>query len=192
MGRHKTISDEDVLRIARDVFLHHGHTASTRQVAEAAGISEAVLYQRFGSKDQLFFTAMHTAGPDLDRLLGPPDPPGDARAYLQAVAARLSDYFAGAIPLALRVMTHPSFDPAEFFQSHPRNHGSLRDGLSERIAALVRRERMAAVPAPAAAQLVVSLAHDDALALVLAHGARRPGARSLREMIDVLWQGLGR
>ena len=35
MGRHKTIADADVLRIARDVFTHHGHTATTRQVAEA-------------------------------------------------------------------------------------------------------------------------------------------------------------
>lgn len=192
MGRHKTISDEDVLRIARDVFTHHGHTATTRQVADAAGISEAVLYQRFGSKDHLFFAAMHSAGPDVDQLLGPADPQDDARAYLQEVVARLSDFFAGAIPLALRVMTHPGFDPAEFFQTMPRNHGALRDGLAERIAALIRRKRLAVVPPVAAAQLLVSLAHDHALALVLAHGSPRPGMRSLAEILDVLWQGLGR
>ncbi len=191
MGRHKTISDEEVLRIAREVFLHHGHTATTRQVGEAAGISEAVLYQRFGSKDQLFFRAMHGAGPDVEKLLGPADPPADARAYLQAVAARLSDYFTEAIPPALRVMTHPSFDPAEFFKTQPRNHGALRDGLADRMAVLIRREQMAAVPTVATAQLIVSLAHDWALTQVLAHGAPRTGVRSLREMIDVLWLGLG-
>jgi AcrR family transcriptional regulator len=191
MGRHKTISDDDVLRVARTVFTHHGHTATTRQVAEAAGVSEAVLYQRFGNKDHLFFAAMHPAGPDVDRLLGPVDPPDDARAYLQSVLTRLADFFAEAIPLALRLMTHPSFDPAEFFQSMPRNHSVLRDGLAERIGNLVRRKRLAPVAAPAAAQLVVSLAHDWALAAVLAHGAPRSGTRSLREMVDVLWRGLG-
>ena len=38
MGRPKTISDDAVLRIARDVFRAHGHTATTREVAQAVGI----------------------------------------------------------------------------------------------------------------------------------------------------------
>ena len=58
MGRQKTISDEQVLRVARDLFRDKGHTATTREIAQAAGISEAILYQRFGSKDDLFFAAM--------------------------------------------------------------------------------------------------------------------------------------
>jgi AcrR family transcriptional regulator len=192
MGRHKTISDDDVLRIARDVFTEHGHTASTRQVAEAAGISEAVLYQRFGNKDHLFFAAMHAAGPDIDRLLGPPVPPDDAREYLQGVAHRLTKYFAEVIPLALRVMTHPSFDPARIFQAHPRPHAVVSDALAERITALIHRKRMAIVPARATAQLIVSVAHDDALTSVLAQQSPRRDARPLRELIDVLWQGLAK
>src|SRR5438046_8203043 len=106
MGRHKTISDDEVLRVARDVFREHGHTASTRVIAEAAGISEAVLYQRFGSKNELFFAAMRPGGPDLAELLGPPEPPEDARAYLQATVVRMGRHFARVLPLALQVMMH--------------------------------------------------------------------------------------
>src|SRR5262245_16500057 len=120
MGRYKTISDADVLRIARDTFRAHGHVASTRQVAEAAGISEAVLYQRFGSKDQLFFEAMHPTGPDVEQLLGPPEPPDDARAYLRTVVIRVGKYFAEVIPLALHMMMHPSFDHATLSRVQPR------------------------------------------------------------------------
>ncbi|EKE96356.1 helix-turn-helix transcriptional regulator [Tolypothrix sp. LEGE 11397] len=32
--------------------------ASTRDIAKKAGISEAVIYQRFGTKEDLFFAAM--------------------------------------------------------------------------------------------------------------------------------------
>src|SRR6516162_10062208 len=110
MGRHKTISDQEVLRVARDVFRTQGHTATTRAIAEAASISEAVLYQRFGSKDDLFFASMHPSGPDVEDLLGPSDPPGDARAYLRRAVVRSGQYFATVIPLALRLMSHPSFD----------------------------------------------------------------------------------
>src|SRR5712691_8039416 len=103
MGRHKTISDDDVLGIARELFGAQGHTATTRAIAEAAGISEAVLYQRFGSKDDLFFAAMHPRGPDIDELLGPSDPPEDAHTYLRTVVVRLGKFFGDVIPLALRV-----------------------------------------------------------------------------------------
>src|SRR5436305_12212817 len=110
MGRHKTISDDEVLRVARGVFRARGHTATTREIALAVGISEAVLYQRFGSKDHLFFAAMRPRGPDLEQLLGPADPPEDALTFLHAVVVRLAEHFAQVIPLALQVLMHPSSD----------------------------------------------------------------------------------
>src|ERR1700722_11028323 len=119
MGRPKTISDDAVLRIARGVFREHGHTATTREIAQAVGISEPILYRRFGSKDALFFAAMHAQGPEIDELLGPDDPAGDAREYLLTVLHRLAAYFAEVIPLALRVMTHPSFNPESLSRSVP-------------------------------------------------------------------------
>src|SRR5215468_3810223 len=93
MGRQKTITDDEVLRIARTIFREQGHTATTREIAQAAGISEAVLYQRFGSKDELFFAAMRPQGPDIEPLLGPEDPREDALTYLHAVVVRLGEYF---------------------------------------------------------------------------------------------------
>src|SRR5712691_4215965 len=136
MGRHKTISDDDVLGIARELFGARGHGATTRQIGEAAGISEGVLYQRFGSKDDLFFAAMHPRGPDIEKLLGPRDPLDDAHAYLRAVVIRIGRYFAGVIPLALRVMTHPSFDPGALARAQPNAAAVLQEGLAERLAVL--------------------------------------------------------
>jgi AcrR family transcriptional regulator len=191
MGRHKTISDDDVLRVARDVFRERGHTATTREIAEVAGVSEAVLYQRFGSKNDLFHAAMRPRGPDIEALLGPKDPPPDAHEYLCTVVVRLGRHFAEVIPLALRVMTHPSFDPGSLARAQPTGAAVLREGLVERLASLARRKRIVARRAAAAARLLVSLAHDWALSGVLSPGggaARRE--RELKEMIDVVWEGL--
>jgi AcrR family transcriptional regulator len=190
MGRRKTISDDDVLRVARGLFRARGHSATTREVAEAAGVSEAVLYQRFGSKDDLFFAAMHAGGPDVDELLGPDEPPDDAHAYLRATVVRLGRYFAEVIPLALRVMTHPSFDPARFGRMNPGGPPALRDGLAQRLASLARRRRMATRDAAAAARLLVSLAHDWALGVAMSHGDAAGRERVLKEMVDVVWEGL--
>jgi AcrR family transcriptional regulator len=190
MGRHKTISDEAVLRVARAVFLKQGHTATTREIAEAAGISEAVLYQRFGSKDDLFFAAMRPGGLDIKALLGPEDPPDDAHRYLYTVIVRLGKYFADLIPLALRVMTHPSFDAATFARSQPMASAVLQEHLAERLASLARRGRIVTASETVTARLLVSLAHDWALGNVLQRGTAAPRLRELKDMVDVVWEGL--
>jgi AcrR family transcriptional regulator len=190
MGRPKTITDDAILRIARDIFRRHGHTATTRQVANAAGISEAVLYQRFGTKDALFFAALHPRGPDIEELLGPDDPPDDAHEYLRTVVRRLGEYFAEVIPLALREMMHPSFDPASLSRTTPGGGAELREGLARRIASLARRKRLAAPDEIVVARLLRSLAHDWALGVSFAHGTVAARDRRLEEFVGVLWEGL--
>jgi AcrR family transcriptional regulator len=190
MGRHKTISDDEVLRVARGLFREKGHTATTREVADAAGISEAILYQRFGSKNELFFAAMHPTAPDVEEVLGPKDPPDDARKYLHTVVVRAGNYFAGVIPLALHVMTHPSFDRTLLAKARHAGPGVLRDGLAERLGSLARRQRIVTGSEAATARLLVSLAHDWALSNVFRHDGAAPRTRELTDMVDVVWSGL--
>jgi AcrR family transcriptional regulator len=190
MSRPKTISDDDVLRIACDIFRVQGHTATTREIALAAGISEAILYQRFGSKDALFFAAMHARGPDIERLLGPEDPAGDAHKYLCTVLRRLGEYFAEVIPLALRVMTHPAFDPVSLSRTTPGGPAELREALAKRLASLARRKQIRVSDANVLARLLLSLAHDWALQIALSHGSVASNSRRLEDYVDILWAGL--
>lgn len=190
MGRQKTISDEEVLRIARDLFRARGHSVTTRQIAEAAGISEAVLYQRFANKEELFFAAMHPREPDIEELLGPEDPPQDAHAYLRTVVMRIGKCFADIIPLALRVMTHPSFEPGALPRHRPTAAALLQAGLTTRLTSLKRRKLLATHSEAVTARLLVSLAHDWALSGVLSPGNPAQRERELRAMMDVVWEGL--
>jgi AcrR family transcriptional regulator len=190
MGRPKTISDDEVLRIACSAFREHGHTVTTREIAQAAGISEAILYQRFGSKDALFFAAMHARGPDIEHLLGPENPADDAQKYLRTVVRRLGEYFSEVIPLALRVIMHPSFDPASLSRTTPGGPPALREALVKRLGSLGRRKRLKVRDEAVLARLLLSLAHDWALEITLAHGTVAPNDRRLEDFVDVLWEGL--
>lgn len=195
MGRHKTISDSDLLEVARRVFRSQGHSASTRQIAEQAGISEAILYQRFGSKDELFFAAMAASEPDVDAILGPMPPPDDGRALLCDVIVRLTDYFGEVLPLALRILTHPSFDRDALVRAHG-TVAKLQAGLALRLKWMAEHHRVRPSAVEPTAQIVVGIAHDAALAHAMSSTASAPVAnrapkrsKQLEAIVDVIWEG---
>ena len=191
MGRPKTISDDEVLRIARDIFREHGHTATTRRGRErrrdlGGGPLSALRHQG----RPLLRRDARRGGPTSRSCSDPHDPPDDAREYLRTVLRRLGEYFAEVIPLALRVMMHPSFDPASLSRTMPGGPDELREGLARRIASLARRKRLAAPDEAVVARLLLSLAHDWALGVSFAHGTVAAGDRRLEEFVGVLWEGL--
>lgn len=57
MARPRTISDEDLIEAAREVFLERGAHGTTAEVAAKAGVSEGTIFKRFGSKEKLFGAA---------------------------------------------------------------------------------------------------------------------------------------
>ncbi len=69
------IHDDEILEVARAVFLESGADATTASVAARAGVSEALVFKRFGTKERLFELAMTGARPgwvsELDDVSGP-------------------------------------------------------------------------------------------------------------------------
>jgi len=58
MARPRSVSDEQILKEARDLFIKEGHTAPMQALARRLGVSHAALFQRFGSKRALLIEAM--------------------------------------------------------------------------------------------------------------------------------------
>lgn len=191
MGRKKTISDDEVLAVARGIFGRRGHTASTREIARAAGVSEAVLYQRFETKEKLFLAAMAPQPLDIRQIFGPVEPSGDPRIWVHRVVERMSGYFAEILPLAIQVMLHPSFDVS---RGGPTEAASTTDRfeaeLATRLRGLEGNRKIAAGAEGAAARLLVSLAHDWALRSFLRCCDVNSDRRRLAAMVGIAWKGL--
>ena len=190
MGRARTVEDEDILKAARLAFVDRGQLATTREIADAAGISQAVLYQRFGSKDDLFFTAMAPPPPDLDGLLG--DPPGSAdetEAYLADVAERLYRYFETVAPLFVQLATHTAFDADHLADAHqPMMEAGLVESLGARLGGLADRGFIRKGDGSAMARLLISVVHGEALSAALLKTP--PDGKRRRETIRLIWRGL--
>lgn len=69
MGRRKTIPDDELLAAARQAFIEEGIGISTRAIAKRAGISEGVLFQRFGTKIDMLFKAMVPPPLEVEALI---------------------------------------------------------------------------------------------------------------------------
>jgi AcrR family transcriptional regulator len=191
MTRPRTISDQELLAAARKVFRVAGRTASTRVIAREAGISEGVLYQRFGSKEELFFAAMAPGEPDLEALLGPEPPDEEAPDFLKNAIVRMAKYFGEVIPLAIQILAFPS--------THHAGMQRARSGLLEVRRALAARlewfeSRGLIRPSTArrTAQLLMSLAHDWAVGHAGLHPASGHELADLEEMAEIVWKGIGR
>src|SRR5258708_3324392 len=60
MARTATITHEQILAAAREVFLEKGIRATVAEVAERAGIAGGSIFKRFKTKEDLFCAAMQT------------------------------------------------------------------------------------------------------------------------------------
>jgi AcrR family transcriptional regulator len=190
MGRNKTISDAELLDAARRVFVAEGFAASTKSIARQAGVSEGVLFQRFATKEELFFAAMIPPPADLNRLLHHPQVEG--RSLLKEITLAMTDYFRATLPVWIPLMSHRSFRFEEFAQRHPDSPMlTLRRELVAFMMEEKRAGRIGAVDPGAAALLVWSTAHTIAFFEHMgAHGGHIP-PQLIGAAVDCLWAGMG-
>ena len=190
MGRPRTISNEDMLAAARDVFLKHGVFGSTKEIAKVAGVSEAALFKRYSTKAQLFMAAMAPPIPGIAAIVARAASMRSARTGLHALSIEVLDYFRIAIPMVLPLVSHPTFanDATRNFDSSPAL--DLVRAIAEHLRDERARKRLRVDDPRAAAALLVAALHSIALFELMGfHDGAMPKA-GVRSLVDALWHGL--
>lgn len=119
MGRHKRIEDEVLLARVREIVVREGISVSSRELAQEIGISSSVLFQRFGSKEELLFAALIPPAPSIASLVGNSEHHGDALAHLEQIVWEMFVYFRTFVPVLMPLASHSSFQYESFRQRHP-------------------------------------------------------------------------
>ena len=190
MPRPRTISDDDILAVARTFFLKDGIMASTRAIAAEAGISEAVLFQRFGTKERLFFAAMVPGAAKLDEVFDAEPGRGEVRANVERSLLKLIDYFREVMPVFLKLVSHPAFDLTEFMKGHEMPAMQIGGRLTDYLAGEAVLGRVRGDHVRATAALLVNAVHNYALMECLgAHPADR-APHAVAGAVAALWDGL--
>jgi AcrR family transcriptional regulator len=191
MGRRKRVADEDLLAVAREVFVEKGIAVSTREIARRAGISEAVIYQRHPTKAHLFFAAMVPPALNVEDLLTAPAHDLSVVEQLEGIALGMMRYFREVVPILLQLVTHPEFDVEEFAQRHPDSpFGRMHVGLIQYLESQRARGRIVAEHVePAALTLFAALHSLAVLERLGVHGGTFDDD-VIRAMVRSLWTGL--
>jgi AcrR family transcriptional regulator len=191
MGRPKTIEDHELLEAARKVFRQQGHTATTRDVARAAGISQAVLYQRFKTKDELFLAALTLHAPALTALSEIDASAYDPPTYLALFAARAKDHFRNAIPSILTLAAHPKYGKEMMDQIHRHNRaGEVAVMLSLRLQNWQQAGKIRPTNATSFIGAFLHALHSMAMIEVLSGDTRRARPKEMRAFVEIFWNGL--
>jgi AcrR family transcriptional regulator len=189
MPRNKTITDDEILTVARTLFLKKGVNASTRDIAKQVGISEAVIYQRFGTKEDFFFTAMTLPEARLDTIFCIQPGKGNVVENLECVSLRMVNYFREVMPVFLTLISHPSFNMQTFLKRHRTPAIQLSEKLMDYLMGESKLGRVNTGNVAVAIEILLSHLHH--LTLYETIGAPKTEIGSaVVDAIAVLWDGL--
>ena len=109
MGRPRTIDNQEILDAAREIFLERGAVATTADVARRVGISQASIFKRFSTKQELFLAAMVTGRyrQDLLEQFRSRTKESGIRLALVEVGQKLIPFFRQALPRSCRCQRLP-------------------------------------------------------------------------------------
>lgn len=95
-----------IIDAAATVLLERGVAGSTtKEIAKAAGCSEALLYKHFTDKQELFLAVLSQRVPDLAEESD--EEPADLAGRLAHLVARMIDFFAQTFPIAVSIFGAP-------------------------------------------------------------------------------------
>ncbi len=113
MARPRRVTDEQVFEVAREVFLALGPTAPVSMIAGRLCVSDAALFKRFGTKEELLVSAMLPPEnlPFLQLLERGPGAE-DLLSQLRALAVGIAETLGRMMP-RISVLLAAGIDPRE-------------------------------------------------------------------------------
>jgi AcrR family transcriptional regulator len=105
MARTPKITNEAILSVAQQLFLEQGEKASTLEIANKAGISEASIFKRFATKQALFLAAIGiTETPQWVKDLPRRQPTPAIKAELTELCQEMMAFYQQVLPRVLMMM----------------------------------------------------------------------------------------
>ena len=125
MGRPKKISDEEFIEGARACLIEHGPTVSTSTIAKCLGVSQATVFKRFSTKEEMVIACLRPPSevPLYDVLRNGPDD-RDFLGQFKEVIRLLNGHLEKNLP-AINVLRAAGISPEKLL-NHEQDQGPFK------------------------------------------------------------------
>ena len=192
MARTKSISDEQIIKSAREDFLKHGFGASTMAIARRAGISESLLFKRFGTKNALFAKAMgFEESPLWVKALESLGEKGGAKENIKKISKMMMEFMYEILPrviMAWSARDKPSMKWIVRKFPVQRYMKALVDYFEKEMKA----GRIRSGDPEITARALLGSLHHLVFMKIMEGGRATPAEmdRQVEELVDLLWEGM--
>jgi AcrR family transcriptional regulator len=191
-GRPRTFTDDELLDTARRCFLEHGPAVSTSTIADALGVSQAAVFKRVATKQELMVRALtpRTMPSWIGKVLaGPDDRP--VREQLRELAGDIDGFLTQLMP-CISVLSSAGLRHEDMFAGFPVPPPVIAHRAFEAwFAALIESGRVrACAPAALATAFLGSMQGRRFMQHALGDRAPDSGPDYLDNLVELFWGGL--
>ena len=198
MARPPKISNEDILAAARQIFLEQGVGASTLDIAEQAGISEASIFKRFKTKQTLFAAAMGILEkPPWLSVLADYEPTANVKSELTDICEQMLAFYQDLMPRVLMVMAQGKVSAPPPIVPPPIRDRKLLVGFLNRA---VKAGHLRICDTQTVAQIIIGtiintvvtqhMIHKLSIQPAMQNFALPPSETLIQNLIETLWVGI--
>jgi AcrR family transcriptional regulator len=195
MSRPSTITVEQILGAAREVFLERGIEGTTAEVARRAGIAEGSIFKRFKTKHELFRHAMEIKlrEPEALRQLLEQAGKGDVRQNLYQFSSAMLAFLRRLVPLMVMSWSNRGAGFPKHLASPASPPRKALEMLTGYFAAEIKLGRIRPQsPEILARQLMGSIQNFVFFEMIIGHHDEMPipEAVYVQGVVDLLWNGV--
>ncbi len=196
MARPTTITDDQILDAARQVFLERGITATTAEVAKRAGVAEGSIFKRWKTKQALFYAALSPNDEDpgfINNLVARVGR-GDLQETLTEVGMQAIDFFRQIMPLIMMCWSNPVPGelPPPFQTTNPKPLRVLK-AIAGFFEAEMKEGRLARRDAEVMARTYLGGIQQFALLELVSRTRNElpmPAEMFIRGLVNLMWNGV--
>lgn len=191
--RPRTFSDQELLDVARELFLQTGPAVTTAQIAKKLGVSQAAVFKRFRTKEQLMVRALLPLEQPawITRIeAGPTDQPVSEQ--LLTILHEVNEFFSKAMP-AISVLRATAICQKTIFEAFPDGPPPVRAhrALMKFFQTLHDQGRIVAPEPRALASAFLGAVHGPhSLQHCLGDLAPDSGENYAEHMVQFFWTGI--
>jgi len=193
MARPRQVSDAQILEAARECFIEQGASVSTTVIAKRLGVSQAALFKRFGTKEDLLLAALRP-GPEmvkelLDWLADDPDE-RPIPVQLLDLGVRIRNFFGRLLPRIAQLRS-AGHGPPSCAKSRPFPPQMVHTSLAGWLLRAQQAGRIRNCDTEAAAYTLLGALNLQAF-LEYANGKEQAAelAPEIEPLIEIIWRGL--